>query len=112
MTMITDEFMKQMITGAKTYSLVILKATSKWNDPGIEHTVWEHGRRNFALQEDGLLSIVCPINDETNVKGIGIFNATLEEVKTIMDEDPAVKAGIFEYELHPCKSFPGDCLPK
>jgi len=28
-----------------------------------------------------------------------------------MDEDPAVKEGIFTYELHPCRSFPGDCLP-
>ena len=29
-----------------------------------------------------------------------------------MDEDPAVQAGIFEYELYPCRSFPGDCLPQ
>lgn len=28
-----------------------------------------------------------------------------------MDDDPAVKAGIFIYETHPCFSFPGDKLP-
>ena len=28
-----------------------------------------------------------------------------------MDQDPAVKEGIFVYEAHPCRSFPGDCLP-
>jgi hypothetical protein len=28
-----------------------------------------------------------------------------------MDEDPAVKAGVFVYEVHPCRSFPGDSLP-
>jgi hypothetical protein len=29
-----------------------------------------------------------------------------------MDEDPAVKTGIFTYEIHPCKSFPEDKLPE
>ena len=29
-----------------------------------------------------------------------------------MDQDPAVKEGIFVYEAHPCRSFPGDCLPE
>jgi hypothetical protein len=28
-----------------------------------------------------------------------------------MDEDPAVKEGIFAYELHASRSFPGDMLP-
>ena len=28
-----------------------------------------------------------------------------------MDQDPVVKEGIFVYEAHPCRSFPGDCLP-
>ena len=41
-----------------------------------------------------------------------IFNANIEETKSIMDEDPAVKEGIFVYEIHPCQSFPGDCLPE
>lgn len=28
-----------------------------------------------------------------------------------MDQDPAVKEGIFVYKAHPCRSFSGDCLP-
>ena len=28
-----------------------------------------------------------------------------------MDQDPAVKEGIFLYEAHSCRSFIGDCLP-
>jgi hypothetical protein len=46
------------------------------------------------------------------VKGVGIFSTREEETKRIMDEDPAVKAGIFTYEIHPCRSFPGDKLPE
>jgi hypothetical protein len=43
---------------------------------------------------------------------IGIFDANLDEVKSIMDEDPGAKEGVFVYEIHACRSFPGDCLPE
>jgi hypothetical protein len=109
--LITDDYMKQMITKTKEYTIVILKAAQKRNVPETEKIIWEHARRNFSLREEGKLSIVCPINDETEVKGIGIFSTSEEETKKIMDEDPAVKAGIFIYETHPCRSFPGDMLP-
>ncbi len=111
LTTVTDEFMRQMMSSAKNYCVVILKAGPKRNDDGIEKIIWEHGRRNFALRADGVLSIVCPISDGSNVTGVGIFNAPVEEVKKIMDEDPGVKAGVFIYELHACRSLPGDSLP-
>ncbi len=112
MTTITDEFMQQMLSTSKNYCIVILKAGPHKNDDGVEKIIWEHGRRNFALRADGVLSIVCPISDGSNVSGVSIFNAHIEEVKKIMDEDPGVKAGVFIYEIHACRSFPGDCLPK
>ncbi len=112
MTAITDEFMQQMMSITKKYCIVILKAGPNKNEDGVEKIIWEHGRRNFALRADGVLSIICPISDGSNVNGIGIFNADVEEVKKIMDEDPGVKAGVFVYEIHACRSFPGDSLPK
>ncbi|MGA9080638.1 MAG: hypothetical protein WB581_10475 [Halobacteriota archaeon] len=54
----------------------------------MEKIIWEHGRRNFALRADCVLSIVCAVSDESNVSGVGIFNAPVEEVRKIMDEDP------------------------
>jgi hypothetical protein len=111
-TTITDELMRQRISATRNYCIVILKAGPKKNEEGAEKIIWEHGRRNFALRADGVLSIVCPISDGSNVAGIGIFNAPVEEVKKIMDEDPAVKAGVLIYETHACRSFPGDSLPK
>ena len=112
MTTITDEFMRQMMTTTKNYSIVILKAGPKRDVDGVEKIIWEHGRRNFALHADGVLPIVCPVTDESDVAGIGIFDAPIEEVQKIMDEDPGVKAGVFVYEIHTCRSFPGACLPK
>ncbi len=100
-----------MISNTKNYSIVILKAGPNRNLPGVEKIIWEHGRRNFELREDGLLSIVCPISDDSDVRGVGIFNAGIDEVKLLMDEDPGVKEGVFVYEIHACRSFPGDRLP-
>jgi hypothetical protein len=111
MKTITDEYMREMLPTAKPYTVVILKATPKRHESGSDKIVWEHGRRNFALRAEGLLSIVCPIADESDVRGVSIFNASLEEVGKIMDEDPGVRAGVFVYELHACQGFPGDRLP-
>ncbi len=59
---------------------------------------------------DGILSIVCRVSDESDVRGVGIFDAGIDEVKKIMDEYPGIKTGCFIYELHSCRSFPGDSL--
>ena len=112
MTEITDEFMRQMISRTRNYCVVILKAGPDRNKPGVEKIIWEHGRRNFVLRAEGLLSIVCPVADGSDVSGVGIFNADIDEVKSIMNEDPAVKEGVFVYEIHACRSFPGDSLPE
>lgn len=111
MTTITDEYMREMLSRIREYTVLILKSTPKRHEEGADKIVREHGRRNFALRADGVLSIVCPISDGSDVSGIGIFNASPEEVKKIMDEDPGVQAGIFVYELHVCRGFPGDSLP-
>lgn len=66
---------------------------------------------NFALRADGFLPIVCPVNDGSGLSGVGIFTTSVEETKKIMDEDPGVKAGVFTYEVHPCRGFPGSTLP-
>ncbi len=112
MTVITDEFMRQMLTTTRKYCVVILKVGPKRNEDGVEKIIWEHVRRNFALRAEGVLSVVCPISDRSDVTGVGIFNADVEEVKKIMDEDPGVKAGVIVYEIHASRSFPGDSLPK
>jgi len=111
MTTITDDFMKQMIAAAKTYTAIILKKTPVYNREQHFPLIWEHARRNFQLRAEGKLSIVCPVRDESEVGGIGIFNLGPDETRQLMDEDPAVKAGIFTYDVHPVASFPGDTLP-
>ena len=57
-----------------------------------------------------MLSIVCPISDGSDIGGVGIFNAGVDIVESLMKEDPVVKAGVLTYEIHRCRSFPGDKL--
>jgi hypothetical protein len=108
---ITDELMRAQMATTRSYCAVILRAGPNRHTDGVEHVIWEHGRRNFSLRADGLLSIVCPVSDDTDVCGIGIFAVDPEEAVSIMDDDPGVRAGVFVYEVHPCRSFPGDALP-
>lgn len=109
--MITDDQMRERLKAAKPYTLVILHKTAKLGELGSDKIVWEHGRRNFQLRDQGVLAIVCPVGDESAVAGIYIFTASPEETKRIMEEDPGVRAGIFTYEVHPTRGFPGSTLP-
>jgi len=108
---ITDAYMQEMLSKTKPYTVMILHKTPRFGGPGTDKIVREHGRRNFELRRDGKLCIICPIRDDSDVAGFGVFTTSLEETRRIYDEDPGVKAGIFTYEVHATRSFPGDTLP-
>ena len=107
---ITDEYMMSMLPTTKAYTLVLLKAGPNRTMDGADKIVWEHGRRNFGLRADGVLDVVCPVMDDSEVCGVGIFSTSAEETERIMAGDPGVVAGVFRYDVHPCRSFPGDAL--
>ena len=54
---------------------------------------------------------MCPTGKDDQWGGVGIFDATVEEVQAIIDGDPAVQAGLLTYQVLPTRSFPGDALP-
>jgi hypothetical protein len=108
---ITDEFMHAMRPTARPYTVLLLKRTPELADPDAFPILWEHGRRNYALRAAGLLSIVCPVPDDDELAGVGIFDAGIDEVRELMADDPAVRAGLLTYTVHTCRGFPGDALP-
>jgi hypothetical protein len=108
---ITDEFMLAMRPTARPYTILLLKRTPKLADPDCFPILWEHGRRNYALRAAGLLSIVCPMPDDEELAGIGIFDAGVDQVHALMADDPAIRAGLLTYTLHTGIGFPGDGLP-
>jgi hypothetical protein len=112
---VTDEQLQESLKKTREYTVLILKAGPESRGPdrasGVRKIIWEHGKRNSALRLAGLMPIVCPITDGSGVTGIGIFDAPPEEVDKIMAADPGVRAGIFTYDIHPARSFPGSSLP-
>ena len=111
MRVFTDDEMNALLPTVRPYTAVILKAGPHFGDDGSQGTIWEHGRRNFGLRDEGVLAIVLPVADGSDVCGIGVFTGTVEETTAIMNDDPGVRAGVFTFEAHPCGGFPGDALP-
>ncbi|HEU5007936.1 MAG TPA: SRPBCC family protein [Jatrophihabitantaceae bacterium] len=107
---ITDATMHERLGQAAAYTAVLLHATDAFSGPTARPIVWEHGRRNMALSEAGILQVVLPANDDSDLAGIGIFAATPEDARTIMDDDPGVRAGLFTYRMHTVRGFPGATL--
>ena len=104
---ISDVFMTQALPTTRGYTLVILKKGAAYDPPRSDAIIWEHGRRNFALRAAGLLSIVCPVNDGSQLAGVGIFDAEPDAVERIVAGDPAIIAGVLTFEIHPTRTFPG-----
>ena len=113
-----DDRLRQALTTTRPFTVVVLKAGPRFEPPGPDRSpevagiVLAHGRRNYALHLAGLLPVVCPVADGSGVTGIGVFDATPEEVDRIMAGDPGVQAGVFTYDIHPSWSFPGSTLPE
>jgi uncharacterized protein YciI len=110
MASITDSHMREMLGRSKLYTVVVLRRTGRRADAAADAVVWEHGRRNFELRAKGVLRIVGPMVRDADFAGLCIFSTGVDETRKIMDEDPSVKAGIFTYETHVMRSFPGDSL--
>jgi hypothetical protein len=111
MKVFTDEEMNALLPTARPYSVMILRQVPQFGGEASREIIWEHGRRNFGLRDDGVLAVVLPVGDGSDVCGIGVFTATVEETVAIMNDDPGVRAGVFTFEVHPCLGFPGDGLP-
>jgi hypothetical protein len=107
----TDDEMNALLPATKEYNVVILKRGPSFSDDAAPAVIWEHGRRNFGLRHDGVLAVVLPVTDGSDVCGVGVFNGTVDETVALMKDDPGVQAGVFTFEVHACRGFPGDSLP-
>jgi uncharacterized protein YciI len=55
-----------------------------------------------SLRQSGRLIIVGPVQDNGDLRGMGVYRVdSLEEARSLAEADPAVKAGEFTVEVHP-----------
>ena len=113
---VTEQDLYASLATTRPFTIIILKAGPAYSPPGpdrdpeVAATILRHGRRNASLRLAGLLRVVCPVTDGSDVAGIGVFDATPEEVDLIYSRDPAVMAGVLTYEIHPTRTFPDSSL--
>jgi hypothetical protein len=110
MTEISDAYMHERLASARPFTVAILRHGPCYESPGAEAVIWEHGRRNMRMQAEGLLSIVCPVDDGSDLGGVAVFGTDQARTRDILAADPAVLANVFRFTVHPSFSFPGDSL--
>jgi hypothetical protein len=113
---ITDDYIKQRLAKARGYPTAFLKRGPNYRPPETRpaeqaKNVWEHVRRNMRLQAEGKKALVGPIEGGGDIVGLTVFLVGEAEARQLMEEDPAVQAGIFVYDLVTWHEFPGDGLP-
>lgn len=76
-----------------------------------EQPLKEHGKYMLGLYIKGSMKLAGPLTD--NAGGAVLLEVSDDaEAKAIVANDPAVKSGIFVYEIHPWKLQPWDELAK
>ena len=108
---IDDDAMRARLAGSAPYTMVVLLPTDQLVRPQVDPIIWAHGRRNMGLITAGIAPVIAPATAAGGPSGFAIFTTTPDETRTIMDADPGVAAGIFTYEIHPVRGFPGSTLP-
>lgn len=94
----------------KPYTVAVLRPGVNRHADTSDAIIREHGRRYVALREQGIISIYLPFWGDADISGIGVFERTADEVHEILQDDPGVQAGVFDYTLYTGRGFPGDAL--
>ncbi|HVY51329.1 MAG TPA: YciI family protein [Devosia sp.] len=113
---ISDEWMQARLAKVRPYVMVLLRKGPAYQsperrEPEQARTVREHGRRNMRLQAEGKMALVGPVHGAGDLVGLCLFAVPQAEARALMDQDMAVRAGIFVYDVATWYGVPGDTLP-
>jgi uncharacterized protein YciI len=107
---ITEEFIKQKVSKGKQYCLLVYKKGPNYCSTN-DSIQMAHLQHLFRLREERKLLLNGPVVDDSDIRGIGLFSLTdKNEVKQLVDADPAVESGRLIFELYPWFGLPGDTL--
>jgi uncharacterized protein YciI len=110
---VAPDIMAKLAT-IKAYVLVVLTKGENYglsDSPRIIQS--EHLPYVFSQRENNSMVLTMPVMDnDSSLAAVAIYNTTSkEQVKALMEKDPAVKAGVFNYEIVTGMGLPGDKLP-
>lgn len=99
--------------GLKPYYVVLLKkGPHRDQDSATAAAIQKAHLENInRLASIGKLNVAGPFLDDGELRGIFIFDSrSEEEVRQLVDSDPAVKAGRLVYDIHPWMTEKGTCF--
>jgi uncharacterized protein YciI len=97
----------------KAYYLVLLKkGPNRTQDSATAAKIQKDHLDNInRLASIGKLNVAGPFLDDGDMRGIFIFDSGNEqEVRSLVESDPAIIAGRLIYELHPWMTQKGICF--
>ena len=97
----------------KATYLVLYRPGPTWltGKPVMEQPLKEHGKYMLSLYIKGSMKLAGPLTD--NAGGAVLLEVANEaEAKAIVTNDPAVKSGVFVYEMHRWKLQPWEEFAK
>jgi len=97
----------------KATYLVIYRPGPAWlvGKSVLEQPLKEHGKYMLSLYIKGSMKLAGPLTDDAG-GAVLLAVADESEAKMIVAADPAVKSGIFVYEMHPWNLQPWDEFAK
>lgn len=105
--------LSERLHSMQPYYLVLL-----WKGPGHDAPdsarviEAEHLPYLDRLRDAGVVVLSMPVISDARCRAVALYNLTdPEAVHQHVLADPAVKAGIFEFEILPVLGVPGDHLP-
>lgn len=88
--------------GMKTYVFAVLKTgKTRIEDPKEANKLQnEHLKNIIRLSEEDKLVLAGPFVNGGDQRGVYVFDVrTIDEAKKLVETDPAIKAGLFEFDL-------------
>lgn len=86
------------------YFIVFLKSGSERSSSEEEAAKLQEKHLEYlgGLYEQGIINLNGPTGGPGDIRGFSVYNvATIEEAEQLAGEDPMVKAGVLEIEVHP-----------
>ena len=100
-----EEVQKSSPPELASYYFVLLTRGPEWTaekTPATEKIQAAHLANITKLHDAGKLVLAGPFTDDGNWRGIFIFKtSSIEETKSLVENDPAMQAGRLTYEIHP-----------
>jgi len=97
----------------KQYFFVMLKVGPKRDQDSLTTAKIQEGHMAHLtkMYNEGKMDLAGPMLDKWETKGICVYNvATMEEVKALVEQDPAIVSGRLVAEIHPWYAGKGSVL--